>query len=130
VTESEILEVVRVLYSRLDESLCLKRKTVGAEGWKPKRHHCHNNVRAWVMMVPTDKHVFGYVFFNLSEFGFVRFTAHSVVERENGELWDITPHDASADYPFICHVGTPEEFAILATIGNLDASAAQVLGPR
>ena len=42
--------------------------------------------------------------------GFVRFVPHCVIEVEDGTLADITPHEASGDYPFIRHIGTREEF--------------------
>ena len=39
--------------------------------------------------------------------------AHSVVERDDGSLLDITPTIRLDDHPFIRHVGPIEEFEIM-----------------
>jgi hypothetical protein len=36
--------------------------------------------------------------------------SHSIVEDENGELFDITPRDQSISYGFVGHNGTDGEF--------------------
>jgi len=48
---------------------------------------------------------------------FWRFSAHSVVERVDGRLFDITPNRASQRYPFIRHPGPEGEFEALIDSG-------------
>ena len=74
----------------------------------------------WVRHNPNYRVVHGWVCFeSFSFFGFIRFTAHSVVEDETGKLWDITPNRAADSYPFIRHPGDPEEFVTLMTENNI-----------
>ena len=49
--------------------------------------------------------------------------AHSAVETKDGTLWDITPHEASVNYPFIRHLGTNEEFELFGRVGYFDLRA-------
>ena len=46
--------------------------------------------------------------------------AHSAVETEDGTLCDITPQEASTDYPFIRHLGTDEEFELFGRVEYFD----------
>jgi hypothetical protein len=50
----------------------------------------------------------------------IRLMAHSAVETEDGTLCDITPHEASTDYPFIRHLGTDEEFELFGRVEYFD----------
>ena len=61
-----------------------------------------------------------YLILDLSLLGVWRVTGHSLVENEHGELVDITPTQASQDYPFVRHVGTDEEFAAMANAVHVD----------
>jgi len=55
--------------------------------------------------------------------GLCRFIPHSVVEDEDGVLFDITPSRASRRYPFLRDELTEEEYVLLITsrkLVNLD----------
>lgn len=111
---------------RLSEAVTLRRATAQIGDWKPVRHYCHDNVAYWVAHKPEHKHVYGFIYFDHRLLlGCHRLCAHSAVENESGELVDITPHDASADYPFIRHLGTEEEFKLIAAreLGQIDIPA-------
>lgn len=102
------------LYGKLGEAVRLCRVTAKIGNWSPQSHYCHDNVKAWVEHNPQHKQVYGFVFFDLSLVGHVEFAAHSAIELEDGVHVDITPHNASGDYPFLRHTGTFDEFAAVA----------------
>lgn len=62
---------------------------------------CHHNVTEWCALEPTYKVVRGWLYFDLTGCSVARFVAHSVVRAEDGNLYDITPSNASQDYPFL-----------------------------
>jgi hypothetical protein len=83
--------------------------------WQPTTHMCHDNVREWVAMHPQHKHVFGFLVANrypISNGTLV--VPHSVVGDTDGTLCDITPSELMVRYPFVPHVGTTEEFKLIA----------------
>jgi hypothetical protein len=112
--EGQLIEFGLSLYARLGEAVRLRRVKCNIGAWEPQPHYCHDNVKAWVEHNPQHKHVYGFVYFDISLLGYVEFAAHSAVELENGTLVDITPHNASQDYPFLRHTGTFDEFAAVA----------------
>jgi hypothetical protein len=112
-------QLALALYGRLNEAVYLERAKARVGPWEPQMHYCHENVRDWVKYNPQHKHVFGFVFFDLSRFGYVEFQPHSVIEMEDGTLVDITPHQASDDYPFLRHTGSDDEFAAAAAVMRL-----------
>lgn len=112
--QERVLQFGLGLYGRLGEAVRLRRVQVSIGNWSPQPHYCHDNVKAWVEHNPQNRHVYGFVFFDLRPIGYVEFAAHSAVELEDGMLVDITPHNASQDYPFLRHTGTFDEFATIA----------------
>ncbi|WP_157158015.1 hypothetical protein [Bradyrhizobium genomosp. III] len=76
---------------------------------KAKEHDCHRNVDLFVSQNAGHRTVRGWLIFdfrNLFLLGLqpiVRFTAHSLIENEQGQKIDITPSRASQPYPFIEH---------------------------
>src|SRR5215216_2909595 len=110
---------MRRLSSRRAEGVIARRARVSIGDWQPQRHWCHDNVKAWVAARPDHKHVFGYLIFDHRLLlGCWTVTAHSLVENEHGELVDITPTEASKDYPFVRHFGSEDQFAAMATAIN------------
>jgi hypothetical protein len=111
----EVRQILLALYARRHEGVRLRRATASIGEWKPQEHYCFQNVEAWARFNPHHKRVDGFVIFDYTVWGlgFVRFTPHCVIENEEGELVDITPHQASDDYPFIRHTGTQEQFQAL-----------------
>lgn len=81
---------------------------LGEGVWVPQKYYCHANVETWVFHNPSHKAVLGYLISEPSPGRWLVY-AHSVVEREDGTLIDITPMHGSQSYPFIRHVGTDEE---------------------
>jgi hypothetical protein len=60
----------------------------------------------------------GWLYFDfLGALEYVLFLAHSVVRVPNGELWDITPMQASQDYLFLPDIESEEEYAALIESG-------------
>lgn len=122
----EITNYAQRLYERRGEGVLVKRVSVEFGDWKPATHYCHDNAATWVQHHPDYKVVHGCLYFDfVGALDFVRFTLHSVVETEGGELLDITPAGPALTYPFIRHVGSEDEFAALVRDipdGNIDYS--------
>jgi hypothetical protein len=106
---------------RLHQSVTLCRRVVHIGEWTPTVNRCHDNVAIWVAKRPQHKHVRGFVYMDLRPGApCIRLMAHSAVETEDGTLWDITPHGASVNYPFIRHLGTDEEFELFGKVRYFD----------
>jgi hypothetical protein len=109
---------------RMHQSVTLCRRVVHIGEWTPTVNRCHDNVAIWVAKRPQHKHARGFVYMDLRPNAqCIRLMAHSAVETEDGTLWDITPHEASVNYPFIRHLGTDEEFELFGRVGYLDLLA-------
>jgi hypothetical protein len=82
--------------------------------WEPKSTFCHPNADHWESLEPDRKAVRGWLICGTDLAGGYTFGAHSVVE-ENGELYDITPHDCPSASPepprlFLRHAGEKRAF--------------------
>ena len=107
-------EIGRRLYARREEGVITNFAKVKIGDWRPTEHECHRNVTTWCEHQTDHKPVRGWLLFDFDNFlPFVRFTAHSVIEDENGDLVDITPTRGSQPYPFICAEEDEEAFASL-----------------
>ena len=116
---------------RLHQSVTLCRRVVHIGEWTPSVNRCHDNVAIWVAKRPQHKHVRGFVYMDLRPGApCIRLMAHSAVETEDGTLWDITPHGASINYPFIRHLGTDEEFELFGKVGYFDLPVTRGCGGR
>jgi hypothetical protein len=95
-------------------------------GWAPMYNECHGNADYWVLNTLNSKSVRGWLFFDMRPLlGFVKFTAHSVIEDQGGMLVDITPSRASQAYPFIRHADDVADFEELVEkyrVTNFDFS--------
>lgn len=91
------------LYARRGEGVVVERQRIVIDGWHPVVNQCHDNAMRLVEKDPNYSAVHGWLYFDLGgRADFVRFAAHSVVERPDGLLIDITPTDAQVVlYPFI-----------------------------
>jgi hypothetical protein len=106
---------------RLHQSVILHRKIVHIGRWTPTISRCHDNVAIWVAKNPQHKHVHGFIYMDLRPNTYcIRLMAHSVVETEDGTLCDITPPEASTEYPFIRHLRTDEEFENFGRVEYFD----------
>jgi hypothetical protein len=100
-TEEDIQIVGSNLIHRINTAKVIMRATVTVGEWKPKEHRCHDNVRTLCKMDIECKPIFGWLYADLSEFGFVSFMFHSIIQKGNGDIFDITPTTAEFIYPFI-----------------------------
>lgn len=110
------------LLARVGEAQVVRRAEVNIGEWKPLANMCHHNVTAWCESNPTYQVVRGWLYFDLPGLPVARFVAHSVVRAPDGELCDITPSNATRDYPFLEGKLSEEEFAELVEergYGNL-----------
>jgi len=97
---------------------------LSSEAFQPAEQDCHHNVDLWRKGHPSHVPVRGWVVFEVyTPLGLCRFIPHSVVEDEDGVLFDITPSRASRRYPFLRDELTEEEYVLLITsrkLVNLD----------
>jgi hypothetical protein len=113
--------LAKSVVKRLDQSVILRRIVARIGEWTPTVNRCHDNVAIWVAKNPQHKHVYGFIYVDLRpNEQCIRLMAHSAVETEDGALCDITPLEASIDYPFIRHSGTDEEFELFGRVGHFD----------
>lgn len=89
------------LYSRVGSATLLNRATIAGGDWEPQANMCHHNVTICCELKPEYTPVRGWLYFELPGASFVKFVAHSAVRTPDGELYDITPSNASQDYPFV-----------------------------
>jgi hypothetical protein len=97
------------------EGVQLVQKTL--THYEPTLHLCHDNVRQWVKLYPKYTHVYGFFVADrrpISDGTLV--IPHSAVGAPDGSLNDITPSELEVAYPFVRHVGTAEEFELIAAI--------------
>ncbi|WP_432474471.1 hypothetical protein [Amphritea sp. HPY] len=99
---------INELISRVKTASDVERKSISVDGWQPIEHRCHDNVARLCELDSAYKHVYGFLFSNTSELGFVSFIFHSVVKDSNGNLIDITPTTAREKYSFLAS-GLPDE---------------------
>jgi hypothetical protein len=83
--------------------------------WTPTLGGCHQNVSRWVESHPGHKAVHGWL-----DVSFLalrparRFTAHSVVADEGGDLFDVTLGSSDPGCDFILHPGSEDDFRYYA----------------
>jgi hypothetical protein len=116
-----IASLAKSVVKRLDQSVILRRVVARIGEWTPTVNRCHDNVAIWVAKKPQDKRVYGFIYVDMRpNERCIRLMAHSTVETEDGTLCDITPYEASIDYPFIRHSGSDEEFELFSRVGHFD----------
>jgi hypothetical protein len=109
----DIKEYAKKLYSKASSAVMLKRAIINGGEWQPQPNMCHNNVTIWCQHKTDFQPVRGWLYFDLPGCDYVKFVAHSAVRNPKGELYDITPSNASTDYLFINSELTEEEYAEL-----------------
>jgi len=100
-TNEEIRKIAIDLIPKINSAVILDRATVSVGDWVPKENRCHDNVRTMCKLEPGCEQIYGWLYADLSEFGYVSFMFHSAIKRANGETYDITPTTAMLPYPFI-----------------------------
>ncbi len=96
------------------EGVQVQLKTLRRFNATPNR--CHDNVREFVAMHPECKQVFGFFVAPMPISNGLLVIPHSVVGAPDGSLNDITPSELDVLYPFVPHVGTDEEFKLIAAV--------------
>ena len=118
-TNLDIDRYAETLYARIDEAVTLQRAEIEGGDWQPEPNMCHQNVTTWCELKPDFKIARGWLYFDLPGLNYVKFVAHSAVIDPSGELCDLTPSNASQDYPFILSRLSEDEYASLVeTIEN------------
>lgn len=108
------------IYGRRNEGIIVPRVEVTLTEGQLLHHHCHINVNLWLKENPSHVGVSGWVLFDFGGyFNFVRFCHHSVVQREDGTLIDITPTHAMDHYPFIIDPLPREQFLSLVEANQI-----------
>lgn len=112
-TNQEINRYAQSLFDRINEAVMLKRAEIKGGDWEPHANNCHHNVSIWCEHNGEFEPVSGWFYFDLPGLNYVKFVAHSAVRTPEKELFDITPSNASQDYPFISGRLGEEEYASL-----------------
>jgi hypothetical protein len=98
-----------LLVRQLNEAVVVPYRQVNVGDWVPEENKCHHNVAAWIERNPRHEHVLGWLVIAAPNSDFIRFVAHSVVEDETGNRFDITPLHATEprQCPMwnLCHEG-------------------------
>ena len=115
-----IPELAHRLYERRDQAIVVPCGDCSSADFQPVEQDCHGNVEVWCKAHPGHKPVRGWlVFERYSRPGFCRFIAHSVVEDEQGQLFDPTPTRASRRHPFVRDESVEEEFLLMLAARQL-----------
>jgi hypothetical protein len=109
----DVKEYARRLHSRAHEAVRLRHAIIEGGDWQPQPNMCHHNVSTWCQHKTDYKPVRGWLYFDLPGLNYVKFVAHSAVRTLQGGLFDITPSNASRDYPFIESGLSEEDYAEL-----------------
>jgi hypothetical protein len=112
-TNHDIEKYAATLYSKINEAVILKRAVIEGGNWQPEPNKCHHNVTIWCEYNAEFKPARGWLYFDLPGLSHVKFVAHSAVITPSGEIRDITPSNASRDYPFILSGLSEDEYALL-----------------
>lgn len=99
------------LFDRVGEAVVAGRAVIEGGDWQPKHNMCHHNATDWCELKPEFTPVRGWLYFDLPGLPHVKFVAHSIVRTPGGDLVDITPSDATQDYPFLVSGLSDNEYA-------------------
>lgn len=90
------------LHERRGEAALLQWADVSIGDWRPTPNECHGNVTTICERDSSYTAVRGWLYFDFDDLlDQVKFVAHSAVRTPDGTLCDITPSNASQQYPFI-----------------------------
>lgn len=97
------------LAARVGNARMLRRAEIEGGDWQPQPNQCHENATVWCELKEGFAPVRGWLYFD--QLGLL--VAHSAVRAPDGELYDLTPSQASAEYPFLESDLSEEDFAEL-----------------
>ncbi len=100
--DATLLAYASRLFARTPSAVVVPSAPATVGEWSAAEHECHANVAHWCSQHPEDSPAPGWLYFSFNGlFDYVRFTAHSVIRRSDGQLLDITPSQAFMLYPFL-----------------------------
>ena len=109
-------EYAASLYARGHEAVILSRAEVVVGDWHPTANDCHGNVTEFCAYDPAYSPVRGWLYFDFGGYlDRVQFLPHSAVRAPDEGLYDITPSQASQQYPFLVADLPEQDYAALIT---------------
>lgn len=116
------------LFSRIDKAEHLAFIPVEINGQSPAPNDCHENARAFVLLNPIYKIVYGWICVDGGlESSSIDFIAHSVIQDINGNLYEITPIYSIESRPFLTAELNDHDFAdIVIELDRLSGKATLV----
>lgn len=124
-TELEIEEYSQHLANRRSEAKILPRAEIIGGDWQPEPNKCHHNATTWCDLNEDFSPVRGWLYFDLPLLEHIKFIAHSAVLSPEGKIFDITPSNATQDYPFLESHLDEEVYAEL--VGKIEKGELNVL---
>ena len=102
------------LHMQVNEVETIQKMTDRPRGWISEPNCCHENVGKWTTENPSHRAVRGWLVEKVGSecYSVFYFSAHTVVEKEIGSLWEITLCERLP--PFLRHKGSDAEFAHFA----------------
>ncbi len=106
------------LFARLNQVALLQPAVVDIGDWHPQLNSCHANVTELCAHDRSYSPVRGWLYFDFGGYlDRVQFLAHSAIRAPNGNLYDITPSQATQQYPFLAAVEPEAEYRALIESG-------------
>lgn len=116
----QITEYAASLFGRRHESANLAWADISIGDWKPMQNQCHENVTTWCTYNTGYEPIRGWLYFDFeNKLDYVQFVAHSAVRAPDSMLYDITPAQASQQYPFISANLSETEYATLVEMQGI-----------
>jgi hypothetical protein len=100
------------LIQRAHEAVVVKCVRVALGQWSPLPNHCHENVSYFCEHSLGYEPVNGWLYLeHYPGHDSAKFLAHSVVRAPDGELFDVTPWEATEHYPFLASGLSQDDYA-------------------
>jgi hypothetical protein len=81
------MALAKTLFERLDQAVRIE--PVSDPSWHGLPGKCHDNVEKWIALHPSDRAFRGFLITPI--FSGALFDLHSIVQRQDGSLVDVTP---------------------------------------
>jgi hypothetical protein len=115
-----LVELAQQLYERRHQAIPVPFRDCSSPGFYPGAQDCHRNVDLWCRDRPDHKPVRGWlVLESYPRPDIWRFVAHSVVQDEQGRLFDPTPPSAARKYLFLRTDMVDEEYLLMLSARQL-----------
>ena len=114
-------DLARSLYDRRHLADFVPVEGRSSQQFRPAPKECHVNVDKWCRLNPAHKPVRGWLIIDMTARGLFRFVAHSVVQDEDGNRFDVTPQQSFSKYPFLEDEDPDEVYLLRNVRRNLTA---------